>query len=281
MALIDLRLRDALSKFLPVWLANRVRAGLTVGYRFVWALIAPLDSVLDMAYQGLIARHPGLGTPTALPLIGRSRGILRGQAESQEDYAARLRKYLDTWADDVASDEFIVTVIHEYLESHPKVTIITRGEVIDGVLQPSLWTSISAAGEITQTTALWNWDTVSHPERSDEVEPWWSDEWIIVQPSQWEVRPGTLGDLGGDDGFALGHMATRTEVDELFSLLALKGAHACFRAVIFTTDSALFDPTNQATCPNGNWGEWNSYDVSGNSVPSDRNTTTCRYWEPR
>lgn len=282
MALIDLRVRDALRNFLPIWLSNRIRAGLTVGYRFVWALVAPIDALLDMAYQGLIARLPGLGTPTALPFIGRSRGILRGQNESQASYVARLRKWLDTWAD-AGSDELIVTVIHEYLSSHPKVTIITRGEVVDGELQPSLWTTIDEDGTVTQTTALWDWDTVSHPQRSDEDDPDCSDEWIIVHSTQWAERPGTIGDMeDGDDGFALGHMATHAEVDTIIGLLLQwKGAHCCFRAVIWETSGLLFDPTNQATCPNGKWGAWGIYNEYGEYVPSDRDTTTCRYWEPR
>ncbi len=85
----------------------------------------------------------------------------------------------------------------------------------------------------------------------------------------------------GEDGFALGHLATHGEVDALKGLLSQwKGLHSCVRAVIWTTDPDLFDPEVPLSCPDGTWGAW-SMNVAGVQVPSGRNYTTCHYWEPR
>lgn len=263
-----LRFRDILA--LPKWLADRFPTPRTVGFRYVWAMAAAADAAADVLTRGLDARFPSADTPTALPHIGRSRALLRGQNESDEDYAARLIAWLDVHPE-AGWDERIARVVHEYLEAHPRVRIVDRA---------GQWTTIEEDGTVVRTIAEWNWDGISHPQRSDEDAPWWSDLWLIVY-SPYAARAGTLGDLSGDDGFALGHMVPSDEVQNLKALLAQwKGLHAMLRAVIWTTDPDMFDPSDPDSLPDGTWGAW-SMNVDGVQVPSGRNTTTCRYWEPR
>ena len=270
MASLELRVRDIIGKILPPWLSARVQRGKTAGFRFVWGLVAAVDVMLDAANQGIAAWFPGVGTPTALPYIGRSRGIIRGQGESHADYAARLTRWLETWTE-AGSQELIAVSIHEFLSTRPRVRVVNRA---------GQWVTVEADGTIVRHQSPWDWDSISHPERNDPDEPWWSDLWVIIQ-SPWEERPGTLGEVTGDDGFAFGHLATHEEVDAVTGLFAQwKGAHSCIRAAIWTTDSSLFDPTDSDTCPNGRWGAWGIFDGTS-FVPSDRNITTCRYWEPR
>lgn len=40
------RLRDMLGGFVPWWLSDRPTSGKTVGFRFLWAMVAPLDAHL-------------------------------------------------------------------------------------------------------------------------------------------------------------------------------------------------------------------------------------------
>lgn len=268
---LELRLRDILDRLLPPWLAKRVRERKTVAHRFLWAMIAPLDALLDQVDQGIRAWLPGVGTPTALPMIGRSRGIIRNQGESADAWAARLVDWLSTW-EEAGSQELIAVSTHAFLASHPRVRVINRS---------GLWITVDADGTITRTQAAWDWDSISHPERNDPDAPWWSDMWIVIQPSPYALRSGTCGDLTGDDGYGLGQMVPHADVDALKGLWnQWKGAHSCIRAVIWTTDNTLFDPAEPSTCPNGRWGAWGIY--SGDDyVASDRNTTSCAYWEPR
>ncbi|MDX6479517.1 MAG: hypothetical protein QOG85_27, partial [Gaiellaceae bacterium] len=181
----ELRIRDLLGRLLPPWLADRIQNGRTSAFRFLYALVAPLDALLDQVQQGLASWFPGRGTPTALPYSGRSRGIIRNQGESDASYAERLGRWLDTWPE-AASQELIAVAIHEFLATHPRVRVITRS---------GLWLTCEADGTIVRTEAAWDWDSISHPQRNDPDAPWWSDMWIVVQLSPWAQRPGTLGDL--------------------------------------------------------------------------------------
>lgn len=272
MTTADLRFRDLFRRYLPPWLAERVTRGKTVGYRFLWTIVAPLDAAAEVLFQGLRSWLPGLGTPTALPLIGRSRGFIRNQTESEADFGERLTKWLDVWPE-AGWEERSARMVHEFLASRPRVRVVTR----DG-----RWTTIETDGSVTRVNAPWDWDSVSHPERNDPDEPWWSDLWMIVyMPEQWPLRPGTLAELVGDDGFAIGHMARHEEIDAVKGLLSQwKSAHSRWRAVIFTTDVDRFDPAVPASKPDGTWGAWGMND-GGSYVPSGRDLTTCRYWEPR
>lgn len=267
------RFRDGLRKYVPWWLSDRRprngEAPKTVGWRFLWACVAPLDFMLATLTMGLAAWFPGKGTSTALEWIGRSRGIIRNQDEPDADYALRLINWIETWGD-AGKEKRIAEAIHGYLRTHPRVRVVNRA---------GHWVTIDTDGSLIEHDQAWDWDSVTNPERNDPDEPYWSDLWVIVQPTQWEIRPGGLEDLTGDDHFALGHMASRLEVDALDGLInQWKSAHTRIRAVIWTSDVTLFDPENPSSLPNGRWGTWGIMD--GDSyVPSDRNVTTCRYWE--
>lgn len=79
-------LRDV---FLPPWL-RRGNAE-----RLVFAFGVHFNLVADAAVSAVKKRFPGtVGRADALAVLGRERGILRGAAESDEAYAARLRTWL-------------------------------------------------------------------------------------------------------------------------------------------------------------------------------------------
>jgi hypothetical protein len=257
--------REQLRDYVPWWLQDRkYSSGKVVGFTFLWVLAAVLDAMAEWLLQSLRAAWPGKGTPTALPYIGRSRGILRGQADTDDAYAARLRMWLDKWRD-AGTQRQLAIELHEYLGNAPRVRIVNRaGHMV----------TVAADGTITEATCAWDWDSVTNPERAT----WWSELWVIVYPTQWATT-GTYGDgrdWGPDPARGFGHAVTREEVDAVKAILgAWKAAHSKVRAVIWTSDAALFNPAAPATLPNGRWGQWS---IAG--APSDRNVSTCRYWEP-
>lgn len=268
----QVRFRDTVNRFLPVWLAERPGGfmGKTVGYRFVWTIAAMFDDLAEVAIEALQAPWPGQGTPDAFPLIGRSRAMIRGQGESDAAYAARLVTWLDRarqWGSMLA----IARSVHEYLGNRPRVRVYNRAGQCLEVAQTT--------GAITRYPAGstgWNWDGVDAPERSHRHH----DLWICVYPDPWTRAPniGSHRVIGsGDHG--IGHNVTRVELDAVKSeIRQYKSAHSHVVAVIWTTDATLFDPTNPATQPAGDWGFWSTRG-DGSRVASGRANSSCRIWE--
>jgi hypothetical protein len=276
----SVRLRDMIPA--PVWL--RDRPGFRVGYSFLWSIAAVLDTAIELALEGAQAGWPGLGTPTALPYIGRTRGIVRGIGESDAHYARRLRAWLETHGG--ARTAQMAIQIHEYLPGNPAVRIIARGrpDVLSGAGNwvpasspiPAQWVSVDAAGVVTKSAAAWDWDSVSNPERKH----WWSELWIVIYPTPYTVRAGTLGGLTGDDGYGLGLMIPHDVVDTLRAILAdWKGDHTRIRAVLWTSDVTAYNPAGTGIKPDGTWGE---YQLPGSDprVAGGRDLTVTRYQEP-
>lgn len=274
----SIRWRDILDHLLPPWLRYRPSSGRTSGYRFAWGMVAPIDALWEILVEGLQAPWPGKGTPTALTDIGRSRGIIRGQNESNESYAARLRAWLDTWRD-AGSQERVARAIHEYIYPHPRVRYVNRH---------GQWTTVNEDGSVEVHEGVpFDWDSVTHPERQLTAdEPEWADAWIIVYPTTW-ARPATLLNPADTETFAddeplgLGHDVTATERDEIVGLVnQWKSDHTFIRAILWSYDATLFDPDVPSSLPDGTWGTW-GLDVGGTYGPSGRDIVNVRYWEPR
>lgn len=262
------RFRDAIRSYVPPWLSDRPTSGKTVGFRVVWTVASVFDAFMDHLVQGLKASWPGLGTETALPYIGRSRGILRGPGETVDQYVARLIEWLDTWRG-AGGAEAIARQIKSYLVGHPNVGITS----VKVITRSGYWVILDSAGNVTRTTAAWDWDGTSHPERAG----YWSEIWIVVYaPTLWAHSPvfgtRTVGSLG------IGHEVNRADYEALRGLInTWKSAHTKVRAVIWTTSSTLFDPTTPASLPDGSWGAWGT--TGSSRVASGRNLASCRYWE--
>ena len=83
------RLADMAAAIAPSWLRG------PVGSRLLYALTAPLDAIVEWAFQGVKARFPLEAPPSAFPPLGRDRLLLRGPGEDEASYAARLVKWLE------------------------------------------------------------------------------------------------------------------------------------------------------------------------------------------
>lgn len=260
------RLRDTFRSYTPVWLRDRLSTGKTVAYRIMWGIIAMFDVAIDTTYEALTACWPGVGTPTALPLIGRSRGLVRGRTESADAYASRLRGWLD-WHRRRGSAEAVARVIQTYCgEPYPRVRAVNRR---------GQWVTIDPDGTVTKTSASWDWDSVSNPERAS----FWSELWVIVYTPPWPKAPPLSGRalVVGPNGF--GHDAPPAESTMIRALVGdAKAGHTYVRTIIWSYDPTLFDPAVPSSCPDGTWGQW---DDGNNTLrgPSGRDVVNCRYWE--
>ena len=122
--------RDSVKDFSPPWLANDTPA--STGYaggqggRFMYTLGLMTDTNLEKLNQAMKAHMPGVGTPTALPLLGDDRLIERGLTESDEAYATRLSGAFDAWRS-AGTDRGVLTQVLDYfLEQTPGGLIIQQ-----------------------------------------------------------------------------------------------------------------------------------------------------------
>ena len=282
----DRLIRNALSSLVPNWLANR--PSLSVGFTTLYAIALVADCLLETAWQGFLAALPGVGDPSALPLIGQSRALLQGPLEPSASFAIRLQQWLAN-SRKLGAKATLAVQIQAFLTpaSGPLPTI----RIVD---RSGNWVTVNPNGSIVfAVDTAWNWDSVSNPERSG----WWADHWIIVAPSTFATYGNTsdaawIAGWGNYTGTALGigHEVSRVYVDGILKLVhGVKGAHTWIVAIVWTSNAALFTPgaLGLAGNPDGTWGYW-SKNIAQVQVPA-RTTVipggsgggTVRYWEPR
>ena len=273
--------RSSLLSYVPRWLANR--PGLNTGYRVLYTIARQLDQALEVTVQGIRCWFPGypvappghevVDATTALPYAGRSRGIIQGQSESAASFAKRLIGWLQDWQN-AGSSEVLAKQIQAYLGNNPTIRIVDRS---------GFWVTIDPSGNVTTTTAAWNWDGTSNPERVG----WWSDVWIIIYPTEWPITGTSLAALVGAwgtyNGIGTGHQVDRGSVSAILSMVAQwKGAHSYVQAIIWSYDATLFVPGAPAAGdPDGTWGYW-AKEVAGALVPARTGAADgrVRYWIP-
>lgn len=266
-------LRNALSSFIPNWLANR--PGLNTGFKVLYSIALVADAMVEAGWEGLLAAFPGVGTATALPLIGSSRGLLQGPNETDAAFAARCVQWLTSW-ELAGSAQGLGQQIQAYLVqpngTYPVVVVVDRaGNVV----------TCNADQSVSFSTATWTWDNVGGWVEAAYFSPgtvasWWSDLWVIVQDFSTHYTsftdPNWLAAWNSGDQ-TLDGLIPQSTVQGVMSIVDVwKGAHSWVREVIFTPNPASFLST-----PNGLWGNA-SHNVSGTQTM--QRVDSNAYWTP-
>lgn len=270
---------DSLRRVVPKWMIDRVQQGKTVGFRYLYAMVALADIGVEVLVQGTQMRWPGVVlTPDSQAATGRSRGIMKPMGATPTEYGANLKVWRDRWKR-AGSQEAIARALHDYIAGRPQVRVFNRAGVV---------VTITEAGVLSTTTCAWDWDSKSNPEKATH----WSELWVVIYPpSSGAASPfprqgpvalkiPNLGDGAhlGAITTGLGHLVGRTDADAVKQLLSQwKSAHARINCVIWTYDFTLFDPS-AGTLPDGFQGRWWKRNSSG--VYVEARNPLCRYWEP-
>jgi hypothetical protein len=271
--------RHALAKYTPKWLSNR--PGLQNAWKTLWAIALVCDGLYAIVLQGLYAAFPNLGTTTALPLIGQSRGIVQGPFESNLSFAARIAAWRSMWWS-LGSDEVLCQQVQAYTQSSsakPTVRVVTRGWNGSG---PNWhWTSLSPSGVFTYVTGVpLPWDTNSNPTWSEGPSPFFSDLWIIIDGFTWAAETRSLATLSAAYGSLAAWAASNTSIGLLMAPdygRALAGIvaqcvppHANVRSLIITMTPGDYDPTNPSSIPPNGYCEAWAYQVTGTTAVPQR-----------
>lgn len=246
--------RYYLATYTPKWLSSRPRW--QNAWRTLWAIAAVVDGLHAWMLQGLFAAFPGIGTPTALPLIGQSRGLVQGPNESAAAFAVRCANWRTTWAN-AGGDEMLAEQIQAYCQTttKPTVSIVTRA---------GHWTVMYPDGSYSYFSGVpLGWDENSNPSWST----YWSDIWIIVSPPPWAVETRTYAEIaaayptyeGWDAALGgMGHAVPHEQQRQLAAIIQQwTPPHCNVRAIIWSYTSTNYNPANPSTIPtNGNDGSW-------------------------
>lgn len=254
----------------PVWMTRPIIR------KFVSAMLLLCDLGNRVLLESLYARYPGIGTPTALPLIGQSRGMIKGMDDTDATWSVKLLRWLDRWLI-AGGQRAIGLAIQDYCAGAPKVRVVNRyGRM----------TTIESSGLISWEDVAWDWDSLSHPRRNDVDEPFWSEIFIIVYTPPWAISDELGTNTPADSG--IGQLCPRVDVDAIRALIEQwKSAHTYVRAVLWAYDATLFDPDTPATMPDGTWGSWGymppdesppHFQLSGRGLLEQSND--LRTWEP-
>ena len=268
-------LRSILRKLVPPWAAPRPAVGdqpaRDAAFKFLYTPALFADLSLEALIQGIQARLPLTGTPTALPRIGRDRVIRRGLTEPDDVYARRLVAWLDDWRH-AGSAWSLMRQVQAYVwPIVPRLRVINNNGVF--------WTLNPDGTQERTKVADWDWDSNSGGDPDD-----WAKIWLVIYstngPYPWD-REGSWDDGEAWDGRpeeTWGSTATPEQVQEIQAIVEdWKAAHELCVNIVVALDTAVFDPTDNTTYPtDGLWGHWSKI-VGGVSVPARDDRAI--YWD--
>lgn len=254
--------RDVIKSISPPWLQEGTNE------RVMYCFGLACDALLEKLNQAVKAHMPGLGTPTALPYIGRDRVMFQGPYESNESFANRLQSAFDAWqragsCRSVMSQAMSYVAGFNPVESGQLPRCAVIGDDYNGTY--TTWHTyysdsdiISAPSYQRKTTNLWNWDGTHR---------WWRN-WLVLffSPSA-TLQPedtwgsGEWGQSGGSWGFNV--------ESSFFSTLRLlvrlwKSTPTFYEWFIFSWNGgdgapgSEFSPNSAAGAgnPDGTWKRW-------------------------
>lgn len=212
------------------------------GLKVLYSLGIGTDAYREWLWQGIMARMPDRAGHDARLALGRDRRIIKGFDESSDNYAGRLKRWLDDWR--VAGHAFsVLDQVAGYLTGHSVLMRI--------VTNTGVWYTRTAAGVksiLRANPTNWNWDGST---------TLWSRFWLILYPpgSLWTRK--TWGSFTwGTPGATFGSTMTRDQRDSIRTIVQQwKPAHAQCEYIVLAFNASDFDPTASpgSPMPDGTW----------------------------
>jgi hypothetical protein len=231
-----------------------------------------LDGISELLRQGEISRMPGVGTNEALQFIGSDRQILRGFAESDDSYIARLRGAFDAWKLAGNPQSLVPQILGYLTPSTPRIRYVATGTDVGAGTHYADWITFEAGSTTYHRAEPTNWDW------DGSFSDW--RFWIIIYaiPSIWQFRHWGDGSVWGNPTESWGSTATPEQATDIRSLVSKwKCAGTIAQNIIVAGDTSLFSPTAApgAPMPDGTWG--NPWKITGGVYVPSREPNAL-YW---
>lgn len=262
-------IRDFVKAISPPWLIGPgtpsvpLPAAAGVAERFLYALSLGGDYLAQKVEDAIKMRFPGVGDPSALAQISDDRLIVRGFAESDVDYAARLRRWLTTWRYAGAA-RGVLEAVAGYIGVRPRVQ-----SILDGALQ-SVWDVLSENAEPNATPDTyhvtpenWNWDNIEYVGR----------RWLVLDGTNistgnlW-VNANWFWGMGtwGMANMSLGMTSNSQVFSTIRSLVnSWRSAGTRYQWCVVNFDPTWYDhtlPPGDPLLPDASWETWSKIDAS-------------------
>jgi hypothetical protein len=199
-----------------------------------------MDGVAEWMIESVLASMPGVGTPDALYLIGRDMQIDRGPNETDDHYAVRLQRAVDSHRVKGSGPELLKQLFSWFSPS--TLTPIRL------VSNSATWHEINVTTEVVTKTVVgtnWAWDanvaTAAGTLRG----------WVIIDMTAGPWTPRLWGDgrLWGSGVWGASN-ATPAQVSSLRRIIdTWKPAHITCANIIITFTATIFERTD-ASPPN-------------------------------
>ncbi|HWZ58396.1 MAG TPA: hypothetical protein VNW46_05410 [Gemmatimonadaceae bacterium] len=242
----------------PRWLFGKVTQA------FLFAVVAPLDAIMQWIFEGVRARFPGAGPAECDPFVARNAGIYPGRVEPRAAWAARAAQWLRAWRRAGSPFAILEQLSGFFAPNPPPLYIVTDSGHWYARMPPGVGAPAGMVGTAPEftlpltarppiTASNWIWDPYTGVR--------WSRFWVVVDmsggpfthPNQW----GGAGLTWGLVNLTWGSNATTLDIAGMRDAVIrfMPAASQCLY-IIFDF-GGHFQPTGSgAGYPAGNWQYW-------------------------
>ena len=204
--------QSSLAAFVPYWQAWREQ--FRVGWTWLQTMATPVDIERQQLLESINDWAPGSpgASPTALPLVANTRGLIQGEEETNDHFALRLINFRTNGLVDAppadppvwsqrGKSELLAQQLQQFIAGNPIVRVIERIYSTGGTPQAEYFTA-NTDGTTSAVVADWDWDSVLG--WTDDAATWtgtqcrtfWTDFWIVITVSPYSLA-GSITPLTG------------------------------------------------------------------------------------
>lgn len=240
----------------PRWLLGKVTKA------FLFALVIPLDAIVQWLFEGMRARFPGVGPVECDPFVSRNAGIYQGRVEPRANWVARATQWLTTWRRAGSPFSILEGLAGFFGPNPPPLYIVDDtgnwyARMPPGVAAPAGMVGTGPEFILPVATRIagvsgWHWDSYTGTG--------WSRFWVIADmtsgpythPNKWGG-----GGIWGTSGWTWGSSAGHADIQAIRDLI-LRFKPSASRCVYMIFDfTGHFQPNGSGSgYPDGTWAQW-------------------------